>query len=110
MTRYLFALLLCSCAVGVSGGARFANKDPVWIVNDRTHVAKQPKGDAFSLKLYAFDRFFARRVSDALAVRKHRRAMNVNAMDEVPNSTWFTNRIGDAYHERRGGASRSQSH
>lgn len=30
---------------------------------------------------------------DTLAVRRSRRAVNVNALDEVPDSSWFTNRI-----------------
>lgn len=32
---------------------------------------------------------------DTLAVKRETRAVNVNALDEVPDSSWFTNRIDD---------------
>src|SRR6185503_7656071 len=37
---------------------------------------------------------FFRLITRALEVPRHRRALGVNALDEVPDSTWFTNRIG----------------
>src|SRR5690606_12234662 len=37
---------------------------------------------------------FIRRVTRALEVPRPQRALGVNALDEVPDSTWFTNRIG----------------
>ncbi len=36
----------------------------------------------------------ARRVGTLFGGQLHREAANPNALDEVPNSTWFTNRIG----------------
>ena len=40
------------------------------------------------------DHTLFRPLSDALLYRRAREAVNVNALDEVPDSSWFTNRIG----------------
>ncbi len=40
------------------------------------------------------DSFYVRALTRALDVRDPHRAADVNALDEVPDSTWFTNRIG----------------
>jgi hypothetical protein len=37
---------------------------------------------------------FQRRLTRALELPRSERALGVNALDEVPDSTWFTNRIG----------------
>jgi hypothetical protein len=44
--------------------------------------------------LYHYDGTFHRRLIRALELPRPRRALGVNAFDEVPDSTWFTNRIG----------------
>ncbi len=44
--------------------------------------------------LYQFDTSFYRPLTRALELPRPRRARGVNALDEVPDSTWFTNRIG----------------
>jgi hypothetical protein len=94
--RRLLALLMiagCSSAPPVPP-VRFVNAPPVTIVNDRHHVPKQPKPREFVRYLYAFDGAVMRPMTRALDLERHRRALGVNALDEVPNSTWFTNRIG----------------
>jgi hypothetical protein len=40
------------------------------------------------------DNSIFRPLSTALAVERSREAINVNSLDEVPDSAWFTNRIG----------------
>jgi len=44
--------------------------------------------------LYHFDGSFLRLITRALELSRPRRALGINAIDEVPDSTWFTNRIG----------------
>jgi hypothetical protein len=73
---------------------RFANAAPVQAVNDRHHVASAPAERKVVLSLYHYDGTFHKRVTRALALPRQRRALGVNAMDEVPDSTWFTGRIG----------------
>lgn len=87
--------LVCGCgAAGPAGGLRFHNQAPVWRVNDRADVPKKPADRPFVRALYHTDQPFFRRVTRWMDVPAPRRAINVNALDEVPDSTWFTNRIG----------------
>jgi hypothetical protein len=97
--RVLLALLACAagCASGCAtpgvSQVRFVNRDPVWRVNDRLDTPRpEPRG--FPKLLYYFDRFAFRRLTRLMEVPEPRHAANVNSLDEVPDSTWFTNRIG----------------
>ena len=72
-----------------TGGPHFYPDDPLWIDNDAVADASSVKAveDANS---YDF-------VVNTFATpgeRRDLRAMNVNTLDEVPNSAWFVNRIG----------------
>jgi hypothetical protein len=73
---------------------RFANRAPVWQVNDRLDVPDKPEERAFAAYLYHLDGFVFRNVIRHLDLPDPHRATNVNAVDEVPDSTWFVNRIG----------------
>ena len=75
-------------------GVRFANAPAVTAVNDRRDVPRRPATREFSRDLYHFDGSFYRLITRGLALPRPRRALGVNALDEVPDSTWFTNRIG----------------
>jgi hypothetical protein len=87
------ALVACG-AHGPAGEIRYRNADPVWLVNDRKPVAKQPKERESLLQLYHLDTYFVRPMTRAMDLPLHQRALDVNALDEVPDSTWFTNKIG----------------
>jgi hypothetical protein len=89
---YWFALAACSSPATPS--ARFANAPPVWIVNDRRDVPRPPEKLDTETALYHFDGSFHRRITRALELPREGRALGINAFDEVPDSTWFTNRIG----------------
>ena len=84
---------LFGCAPRAVSDVRFANRAPVTAVNDRVDIA-QPKDPGFPRLLYFFDRFAFRRVTRLMEVPEPTHAVNVNSLDEVPDSTWFTNRIG----------------
>jgi hypothetical protein len=73
---------------------RFKNADPVWQVADKEHVATRPSDNFPTPSLYFYDAYFYKRINRGLKAKGHYRAENTNALDEVPNSTWFTNRIG----------------
>ena len=91
--------LLLTLAVAACGSAspvgrvRFVNAPPVTRVNDRVDTPKQPKENPFYRPYYHFTSYLllARR---ALNLTRDRRALGVNSLDEVPDSTFFTNRIG----------------
>jgi len=92
--RALFALTLAGCAAASPiGGARFANEAPVWKVDDRKDVSKAPKKRDFYRYSYHFNSYYEH-VRKTFELRRDRRALGVNSLDEVPDSTWFTNRVG----------------
>jgi hypothetical protein len=89
-------ILLAACASGPApiGSLRFQVDEPVWRVNDREPLPAPPQEREYNRALYHTDGFVVRRVTRAMEVRPKLRAADVNSLDEVPDSTWFTNRIG----------------
>ena len=110
------AIAVCAVAAAATGcGAevqRFPLRDPLWVDSDRTpwsHPCRAdpdpPKDDpkhqlclpeeyesAFAWD--AADNTVFRPLSRLFAVDPGGEAVNVNAVDEVPDSSWFENRIG----------------
>lgn len=94
MTIGLLISVGCGSTAPTVGGLRFANRVPVWLVNDRVPLTVAPAPRGFPKLQYYFDRFFYRPLVRGMEFRSSHHALNVNSLDEVPNSTWFTNRIG----------------
>jgi hypothetical protein len=96
MKRLAILVLVAACAHKTPpvGELRFKVADPVWRVNDRVPLVKEPKEREYNRTLYHADGFVFRRTTRAMEMRPATRAQDVNALDEVPDSTWFTNRIG----------------
>ena len=90
--RLAVVLALAGCAT--SHAVRFANAPAVTIVDDRLDVRDKPETREFEPDIYNFDATFVKPIERALAFDRHHLAEGVNALDEVPDSTWFTNRIG----------------
>src|SRR5215470_898986 len=87
--------LAMSCASSEALPApRFANALAVARVDDRRDVPAKPAEREFIHDLYHYDGIIQRRLTRALELPRAQRAVGVNALDEVPDSTWFTNRIG----------------
>src|SRR5688572_15679893 len=83
-----------ACARAPVSELRFKNQPPVWRVDDRKPLAAAPKERIYNRTLYHVDGFFIRRATRALDAKPYVRAKDVNSLDEVPDSSWFTNRIG----------------
>ena len=83
------AATLIACAPKV----RFADQPVVWHVQDRQDT-DEPQENKFVRRQYWLDVYGMRRMNRALEFHGKTPAHNTNALDEVPNSTWFTNRIG----------------
>ena len=70
-------------------GPRFYPDDPVWVDDDRAFDAAKAlataTGDIYDFVEHTFM---------PPGERVDRPALNVNTLDEVPDSSWFTNRIG----------------
>ncbi|MBV8757089.1 MAG: hypothetical protein JO257_07440 [Deltaproteobacteria bacterium] len=93
--RYGILLLLAACSAAARvPPARFANAPAVDAVNDRLDVPDPPSKRVFFEHLYHYDGLVQRRMTRALELHPPTRARGTNALDEVPDSTWFTNRIG----------------
>lgn len=89
------AILVLLAAVGCGGGIhRMPDRPVVWVDNDGDPFSPPPEERYVSWRFDAVDQLFLRPVSEAFAFRPRREAINVNALDEVPDSSWFTNRIG----------------
>jgi hypothetical protein len=91
--------MACALVMGCASGSavpevRFANAPVARVVNDRLDVAKPPESRLFLPDTYVYDGTIGRRITRGLELPRPRRALGVNALDEVPDSTWFTNRIG----------------
>ena len=86
-------LMVCASPPRV-GKLRFKNTAPVWFVNDRMDVPKKPKKLPYSTVYDIMQSVVVERVDRTLKPEPRKRALNVNSLGEVPNSTWFTNRIG----------------
>ena len=89
---------LAACAVSVlllagadarSAAPRFLPDDPLWIDDDRAVDVKTPR--EIELDDY-FD--FLENSFGSPGDRSKVHAVNVNTLDEVPDSSWFENRIG----------------
>lgn len=85
----LVASLLSSCATSPT----FKDQPIVWRVNDRGNIA-QPTENEFDKVDYFAKVLVAGQIERGLELRDTEPAHNANALDEVPDSTWFTNRIG----------------
>ena len=105
------ALLMFGLSACASGGEkRFPLREPMWHDTDLASVrvacrkepsAKEPHHVACAPEPYdspvywdGADQLFFRPLSWSLGVVTSHESVNVNSFDEVPDSSWFTNRIG----------------
>jgi hypothetical protein len=94
-TLFVVALIaVAACAPPPAGTIRYANAPPIWQVADRAPLANAPAQRAYHRSLYHTDGFVVRRATRAMDLPDPARAADTNSLDEVPDSTWFTNRIG----------------
>ena len=85
---------LVACALGCAPSIRqFSTKPPVLKVDDR-HPFPGPVEESYApLGWDAADNIFFRPLSHAFLLEQASQAINVNALDEVPDSSWYVNRI-----------------
>jgi hypothetical protein len=103
----VFVLLLAACA---AADRPFPLRDPMTVDTDLRPVSvachdaptpKDPHNVSCAPDVYVSpiiwdgaDNMFFRPLSEAVGVEHHGEAVNANSLDEVPDSAWFTNRIG----------------
>ncbi|MEO6599450.1 MAG: hypothetical protein ABIQ16_06225 [Polyangiaceae bacterium] len=89
-TPWVVALVLLGCA----GPARFPLKEPLARDPDQTPLAQAPEEYYSPFAWDGANQTVFRPLSRIFAVDPAGPAANVNALDEVPNSSWFENRLG----------------
>jgi len=90
----LLLVATAACAGPAAGTMRFVTQPPVWKVDDARPLDRKPAERIYNRTLYQIDGFLVRRATRAMDMPSTGRALDVNSIDEVPDSTWFTNRIG----------------
>ncbi len=94
MKKFLFLFLVTNLLIGCAASKpRFKDKPPVWHIEDDQTIPEPKKADP-SLFEYAGNVFFTRKLTRFTEPRDLEPAHNVNALDEVADSSWFTNRKG----------------
>ena len=73
---------------------RYPLRTPLWTDPDANPVSGKLEKEATSGLDNMVDMTVLRPLSRALTLPLPSDAWNVNSLDEVPNSSWFTNRIG----------------
>jgi hypothetical protein len=90
----VFFLMAISCG----GRARFIPPPP--LPDDRNHVPASPESRKINTIFDSIDKVTAQQLKESLDISRQlrhlssspREALNTDAFDEVPNSSWFTNR------------------
>jgi hypothetical protein len=94
MLRLAALLAVAGCAASPAVDRhRFKNQPAVTAVNDRADVPHKPKKREVPQLLYNWNAMVHDRIVRATELPARRRALGVNALDEVPDSTWFTDRL-----------------
>ena len=93
MTTRLIASVLVVLGACGAPVRRFPMRAPMAVDADTTPFLPRPKAYKAPEIWDTIDNILFGPLVDVLAVRRAIRAKNVNALDEVPDSSWFTNRI-----------------
>src|SRR5262245_21106045 len=94
LTRGFAACALLAAASGCAGGVRqFPLAQPLWHDADRRPFQGKPEEYFSPFGWDGADQMLFRPLSRFFAVDPAGPAVNVNALDEVPDSSWFKNRI-----------------
>jgi hypothetical protein len=92
----VIAIGLALFASGCGGGGlrMFPLADPIWVDADQRPFRDKPEEYFSPFAWDGADQTIFRPISRFFAVDPAGEAVNVNALDEVPDSSWFSNRIG----------------
>ncbi len=90
----LTVLLVAGLSCATEGVRRFPLAEPMWADPDANPLPRMPATRQVGANANMIDQTAMRPVSRALTIPVRTEAPNVNSLDEVPNSSWFTNRIG----------------
>ena len=89
-SHLLLVLALASCA---TAPRPYRAQPVVWTDDDRRPFAPRPEYFGSPLAWTGAEETLFRPLTDALLIKQGGEAANVNALDEVPDSSWFQNRL-----------------
>lgn len=89
-------VMVAPVASGCASVRPYPQQDPMRVDDDRQPFAPQPSTYFSPFAWDALDNTVFRPVANLFAVDPAGEAVNVTALDEVADSSWFTNRIGAA--------------
>jgi len=88
MIRFCLVLVL-STAWLTAAPQKFKSDDPIWVDPDNLPIPQPEEQDDRSQILDLIENTFTHKPDDIIP-----RAENINTLGEVPDSSWFTNRMG----------------
>ena len=95
MNRVRLAVVAGLFALGCASELRpFPLRQPLQVDPDRRPFLRKPEEYVSSLYWDGVDQMMFRPLARVWAVDPGGEAINVNSMDEVPDSSWWTNRVG----------------
>lgn len=92
--RVALALSASGASVSCASAPRYRDSPPLWEDTDRRPVSEKAEERDSLVMWEALDNAVFAPLSSSLALERTGSSVNVNAVDEVPNSSWFENRIG----------------
>jgi len=88
LTTAMIGALAVATVLASASSPKFYDDDPLWIAPDTQDASRiQPTEVSLFVDL-------TYNIIEGSSVVNPRRAQNINTVDEVPDSSWFTNRIG----------------
>lgn len=87
------SILSIAISAGCASPSHFADRGIVWRVDDDQPIP-EPKEDVYNRYTHYFDAMLFGRIERALTLPDEEPARDINALDEVPDSSWFENRLG----------------
>jgi hypothetical protein len=93
ISRFGGLLLALASQLGCASSPRFRDAPPIWRVDDDQSIP-EPKERQYDPKEYFANIFVIKRIDRLLLLKDQELAHNINSLEEVPDSSWFTNRIG----------------
>ena len=93
--RQAIAIIILIGIVGCGGSLHLANQEVIWVDNDQYHLPQPPAEREPDYAWGFIHRSFLHPVVRFLNFSRYfssNRAENINALGEVPNSSWYTNR------------------
>jgi hypothetical protein len=86
-------LAFCASCASAARVREFPSQNAIWQLDDRRPYSTPPQKEYSPFVWDALDYSLFKPIAEVWRLKTSRPALDVNAFDEVPNSSWFTNRM-----------------